>query len=203
MLQSRIVSIVGDPELQENSEIGQILQQICKRLALFGFSLRTSGTIGTELIAVNVYKDLMDKGQISPSRLKIYLPWQGYNTSVNYKQCYYNVTNANYDLCSNFVRTVHAYWHTGTKHIKLMHAKNALIIFGDKLNKPTDLLIVCSKLNSKKVHGTDISAVELALAKNIPVFNLYDENIEDILYNLRSYLRNAGYPVIKEEEVIL
>ena len=204
MLQTRIVSIIGSEDLQETSDVGQILKSICERLVILGFSLRTSGTEGTEMIALNVYKEQIEQGIIPPTRLKVFLPWRGFNTVLPYPQCYTTVGPKNYDLCSNFIRSVHSYWAKGTRQTKLLQAKNALIIFGEKLNRPCDLVIAYAELDNKgKVVGTASSAIELATVQKIPVFNLWDqENLETNLFELRTLLRNWGYPVVTEENVV-
>lgn len=206
MLQSRFVAVVGSDQVNPESELGQILTSIFDRLAVLGLILRTSGTIGTELIALNAYKRHLDMGTIPPSRIKVFLPWRGYNKTLQpYGECYTTVSKLNYDLCSNFIRTVHPYWASGTKNMKLLQAKNALIIFGEKLNRPCDLLItVTDKDVSGKVKGVPNSAIELAKARNIPIFDLaIDDTLEDTLFELRSYLRSLGYPIVAEEQVVL
>lgn len=203
MLQTRIVSIVGSESLNENSDTAEILSSISDRLAVLGFSLRTSGTAGTEMIALKAYKENVDAGIIPPTRIKVFLPWRSYNTYLPFPQCYTTISPVNYDMCSNFIRAVHPYWSKGTRNIKLLQAKNALIVFGEKLNRPCDLVIGYFETDSKGLpKGTLSSVVELAKLRSIPVFNLYDlENIEDTLFNLRTLLRKWGYPVVTEKEV--
>lgn len=203
MLQTRTVSVIGSEILKEGSEIGQILKSVCERLAVLGFILRTSGTEGTEMIALSTYKNQVDMGVIPPTRIKVFLPWREFNTFLPYPQCYTTIGPANYDLCSSFIRSVHPHWAKGTRQTKLLQAKNALIVFGEKLNKPCDFILAFAPTNAKGlVTGIASSAIELANLQNIPVFNLYDEeNLDNTLFELRVLLRSWNYPVITEESV--
>ena len=206
MLHPQTVGIIGSDSVKAESELGQILTSICTRLAILGVTLRTSGTDGTELIAIQAYKEQLELGVIPPSRIRVFLPWRGYNTTLlPYGECYTTISKLNYDLCSNFIRTVHPYWASGTKNMKLLQAKNALIVFGEKLNRPCDFLIVVAEKDLQgRYIGVPSSAIELAKVKGIPIFDLGDDSsLENTLYELRLYLRSQGYPVITEPEVIL
>ena len=77
MLQSKIVSVVGSDQVNPESNLGQILSSIFTRLAILGLTLRTSGTDGTELIAIQAYKKQLDMGVITPSRVRVFftLAW--------------------------------------------------------------------------------------------------------------------------------
>lgn len=206
MLQSKIVSVVGSDQVNPESNLGQILSSIFTRLAILGLTLRTSGTDGTELIAIQAYKKQLDMGVITPSRVRVFLPWRGYNKTLQpYGECYTTISKLNYDLCSNFIRSVHPYWASGTKNMKLLQAKNALIIFGEKLNRPCDFLITVTEKDPQgKIKGVPSSAVELAKVRNIPIFDLAeDDTLDDTLFELRTYLRKVGYPIVAEEEVVI
>lgn len=196
MLQSRIVSVLGHSPLDENSELGIYIKGLITKLGYLGFTLRTSGSLGIESIAVASYLNLMQQGVLSPSRLKICRPYVKYTNCVPYKQCYVTINNSNYEQCSELVKTVTPYWRGIGNQSKYMHSKNALVIFGEQLNTPSTFLIVYDEPDANEVvKGFSSSAIGLAKNHKIPVFNFASDDVTQTIANLKQFLHNYGIPI--------
>lgn len=206
MLHKNVVAVVSEPMVLSDN-LSKILSQVFHRLAVLGVHLRTSGSLGLELLAVQQYKELIDYGKISPERVEMYLPWAGYNTMLQEHKGVNTVVNlSNFDNASSIIKLVHPTYMSCRPTTKKLHAKNALIIFGKKLSNPVDFLITVASPDpvSKTVLGSTSSALDLAKVKGIPVFNFSpEENVMDVLKDLRIFLRGLGLPVITEEEVMV
>lgn len=196
MLHSRIVSVVGSTYLSKDSELGTYLSSFFTKLGYLGFTLRTSGSLGIESIAVDSYLTLMREGVVSPSRLKICRPYLKYNTHVPYKQCYVTVTSLNYELCSDIVKAVTPYWRGIGNQSKLMHCKNAFVMYGEHLNTPSTFLIV---FDEPDIHGVvkgfSSSAIALAKLNKIPIFNFSSSDPAQTIADLKQFLHKYGIPI--------
>ncbi len=206
MLQSRVLTVVGDNfPIEEGSELYPVLNSLFARFADLGFTLRTSGTLGIELSALKAYKKKLDKGLITPKRVQVFSPWNGYSTLIPITSCYVYLTVDNFSPASNFVRLVTPYWDKGTRNMKKQQAKNAMMVFGAKLDRPCDLMIVWNEKDAKgNPTGSTATAIRLAETNGIPVFDLTDQDdLFDTFFKLRQHLRSLGYPIVAEEEVVV
>lgn len=201
MYKTHIVSVVGSLKgIDPNSEVDKVIRNVIKKLIVYGFIFRTSGSSGIEMAVLQELKYKMNKGLLLPNHLQLYLPWNGYNTSIPYPECYTTVNVHNYNRAFKFARVVCPSAVKETKHTKLFHAKNALVVFGKQLNTPSDILIAYVEKDFKgKVKGKDASAVLLAEAKGIPVINLYGISVKEFLSQLSLVVRGLGYPVYAQE----
>lgn len=204
MLHTQVVGVVGGELLVQHEELKDILSQVFERLAEFGVHLRTTGSQGIEQIALQCYKGFIDSGNIAPTRVNVFLPWHGYNTLFRgYPgDIYTTLSVSNFKQCSNFVRLVHSHFTALSDKNQKMYATAPFVVFGRKLNRPADFLITYSPVNEHgKMVGSSVVASKLAEMKGIPVFNFASEDVEEVLIELRQYLRGQGFPVVSEYEV--
>lgn len=136
--------------------LGQ-MYHFAKNMANHGQILRTGGANGAD--------DAFAKGaQDSRNPLvEIYLPWQGFN---NWCSPFNHVS----DDALMIAKEVHPAWHRLSLAAKKLHGRNVYQVLGDKLDKPSALL-VCWTKNGELIGGTR-TAIVLAHMYNIPVFNL-------------------------------
>ena len=75
------------------------------------------------------------------------------------------------EYASNF----HNNWNNCSNYVKKLHGRNSMIILGKNLDQPVKF-VICWTQNGKDIGGTGLS-IRIAKHNNIPVFNLYNENV--------------------------
>lgn len=193
MLNTSYVGILGLDSSYEDKQALKLIEALTLKLLELGFSIRTSGTLGIEAHALNVIKDkIFIKGEVSLDRIKVAEPYNGYSKIIPNRSCYVTVNVNNYKLCSNYLNLVVPHWDSLSREVKLFNAKNAFVVFGEKLNSPLDLLVVYDDNSPTSLIK---SAVDLAKLKNIPVINLYSSDFDVQINNLRSFFKDMKSPV--------
>lgn len=68
---------------------------------------------------------------------------------------------------------VHPAWHRCSDYVQRLHARNCMQILGKDLKTPADF-VVCWTKDGGPTGGTG-QAIRLAMSKQIPIYNLYNE----------------------------
>jgi len=115
---------------------------------------------------------------------QIYLPWNGYKNDQFENSIYNYVT----EPALNIARKYSEVWGSLTYLEKAEYGRNAYIILGWRLNKPSKF-IVCYFNEEEEVLE---HALRIARDYKIPVFNLYNENMfREIFQKLKDVIKNS------------
>lgn len=146
-----------------------ILEQMTKfarRLSFYGYTLRSGGAEGADTAF-----------EVGAVRSEIYLPWKGFNKNDS---DLYEVSDEAIEMAMHY--------HPAPERLKdshrRLHGRNAYQILGKDLNTPSEFVIFWAPEKNGKVEGGTATAVSIARERNIPTFNLYDdENALDGYFN--------------------
>lgn len=135
-----------------------VIGHIAKLLEKAGFTLRSGGADGADKMFENGVAE----------KKEIYLPWKGFNGS----------DSEFYNICKDADETVDIY-HPNPDILsaparKLM-ARNAYQVLGTDLKTPSDF-VLCWTPGGLERGGTS-QAIRIAKDWQIPVFNLFDDQI--------------------------
>lgn len=123
-----------------------------------GWVLRSGGADGVDIACEN--------GVVSPELKEIYLPWKGFNGN---KSPLYPASDDAFLLAAQH----HPYWKKLKPGPKKLHARNSHQILGKDLQTPSSF-VICWTIDGTATGGTG-QAIRIADAKDIPVFNLFNE----------------------------
>lgn len=158
----KIYSGIGSRETP--SAILLDMMKIATHLEGIGWMLRSGGANGADTAFANGCANRM-----------IYLPWKGYNGLQLGYQTKVGVSAEAIEIAKKF----HPAWDKLTRGGQALHARNAYILLGEKLDSPSDL-VICWTPGGKITGGTG-QALRMAQAYNVPVINLYDKTIDDVV----------------------
>lgn len=150
----------------------QVMYRIAKHLANSdtGWVLRSGGADGA---------DDAFFGGCGIGEKEIYLPWDGFNGfRTDNKEIFLPEHFKNYDTAKRICSTVHGYYGNLKRGALALHHRNIYQVLG--LNLHTDSKAVfcwAPPTKNGRVKGGTATAVELALRKKIPVYNLYFDNV--------------------------
>lgn len=132
------------------------IELIAATLANAGWILRSGGADGADMA--------FEQGCDSVGGKKeIFLPWKKFNGNLS-PLC--KPSKEAHELAS----TIHPVWDQLSYGAKLLHARNCHQVLGTDLNEPVSL-VVCWTFKGN-VSGGTATAINLAKAHNIPVYNL-------------------------------
>lgn len=148
-------------------EVLKAMKTTAAMLSKLGYVLRSGGAGGADL-AFEAGSTMFD----------IYIPWKGFNNSTSEL---WGVCDEALQLASQ----IHPAWERCSQGAKKLHARNCYQVLGDDLETPSEFLI-CYTKDGKDVGGT-ATAIKLARANNIPVFN-FGIDIENTLLAIEEFL---------------
>lgn len=144
---------------------------IGESLAKAGWTLRSGGSGGCDTA--------FEKGcrKVNGTR-QIFLPWYRFN---QHDMKYADVLDKNFKTSDAYrlAREFHPTLDTADEYTKMLMCRNSYMLFGSRLDTPSDLLICYSRKDDKgKDVGGTSQAIRIAKAYGIPVLNF-----SDIQYN--------------------
>ncbi len=148
-------------------EILDLIRRIAIWLNGKGYVLRSGHAIGADLA--------FEKAVWFDSSNQIFVPWEGYNGS-NSK--YFHVLEPALKHAEKF----HPAWNKLNLSSKLLIARNSYQVLGSRLNKPSRF-VICYTLDGKDSGGTG-QALRIAKANNIPVMNLYYDEVKKSIFDV-------------------
>lgn len=126
-----------------------------------GLVLRSGGADGAD----HAFEQGSDHAN---GRKEIFLPWKGFNKNPS---TYTKPSLAAETLAAE----IHPNWMACKPPARLLHARNCHQILGENLKSPTSFVVFYAPVKNDKVQGGTATAVHLAMQKEIPCFNLQDE----------------------------
>ena len=66
-------------------------------------------------------------------------------------------------------RQHHPAWHKCNEYVRKLHGRNAMIILGEELNTPVEM-VICWTVNGETIGGTGLG-ISIAQSNSIPVIN--------------------------------
>jgi hypothetical protein len=164
-----ILTGVGSRETPHESL--ERISEISRKFSLLGLTLRSGGARGAD-------EEFEDNWL---STKEIYLPKEGFRGRKGVVPV---ITKDHMRLAA----LVHPVWHKCSEEDRVFHCRNVCQVLGEQLDTPSDLL-VCWTWNGRPVGGTG-TAIRLARAYDIPVYNIY---FEQDLRKLWDYYRELKY----------
>jgi len=166
-MQTKKLLYAGIGSRKTPGKILRQMQEIGKSFAQEGWLLRSGNCTGAD--------QAFAKGanSVDTKIVEIYLPWTGYEAaSIACGNKIYLPIRQAYEVAMKH----HPAWHECSRAAQSLHARNAQIILGDKLDEPVDLLI-CWTPHGKAIGGTAMG-VRIAQAYGIEVRNLAVEILD-------------------------
>ena len=135
------------------------MTRIAANLDLSGYLLRSGGAAGAD--------SAFEAGVSEQDHMEIYLPWKGFNDN---KSSHYGVSQAALDMAALY----HPAWNRCGSAARKFHARNCYQMLGESLKGPSDF-VLCWTPGGAVTGGTG-QALRIALDRQIPIFNLADDN---------------------------
>ena len=148
---------IGSRETPET--ILATMGDLATELAARGWHLRSGGADGAD----RAFAD-----GCPPALRTIYLPWPGYNGLEGDDTLVLGPRER--EWAERCVAQFHPAWHRCRRGAQALHARNAAIIRGTRLDRPVDA-VVCWTRNGVPVGGT-ATGIRMAEAAGIEVINL-------------------------------
>ena len=98
----------------------------------------------------------------------LHLPWPGYNGRRGPDCAVAGRTEL--AACTELAARLHPAWHRCSPAVRKLHARNAAVVLGPRLDRPVDA-VVCWTPDGAVVGGTGL-ALRIAAERGIPVLNL-------------------------------
>lgn len=149
-------------------DIAEMMSDLAGSLELAGYTLRSGGAYGADTaFEVGCRK-----------KKEIFLPWRSFN---NNPSRVYPPT----DLALSIAPDYHPAWDSLKRTVRLLMARNVHQVLGLDCNTPTDF-IVCWTQDGAETETTSSTggtgfAIRMAIAQQIPVFNLKNDDALDRL----------------------
>lgn len=138
------------------------IDKIVNLLNNHNYILRSGGAVGAD--------SMFEKNAIMK---EIFLPWKEYNGN---KSLLFNDNIIGWDMAKKY----HPAWNNLTHGAKKMMVRNCYQILGYDLNTPVDFVVCWTK--GGKLKGGTAMAMRIAMDLNIPIYNLYNDNIYEEIY---------------------
>ncbi len=164
-----------------------LMRWLGKQLALQGWTLRSGGATGAD----QAFAAGTALGSAPGAHnMEIYLPWRGFAGQKGV------VASAErFEAAERIVAGTHPLWARLPQAHRRLHARNAFQVLGLDLESPSALVACWTPDGSETLEQTSAAtggtgtAIRLAHARGIPVFNLARENA---LERLASHARQLG-----------
>lgn len=179
---------IGSREIPH--DISVRMYNACTQLYEKGYGVRSGGAEGSDTVCEIAYNDFKD-----PLGYKqIFVVNSLYSGNYLYIRSYPNggvrlishgkiglnqYSLEKIDRLRNFAKIYHPAWHRLSKYAQDLHTRNSCQIMGEDLDDPVDF-VLCYTKDGKATGGTG-QAIRIAEAHNIPVYNLYYDNIEKFI----------------------
>lgn len=152
--------------LEQMKGIAQIMDEM-------GWHLRSGGAHGADTAFAS-----------GTNNKTIYVPWDGYNEIYDGVSCSKQSTIEDaYLLASHY----HPNWGACSEAVRKLHVRNIYIMGSETGKDPVDC-VICWTEGGKVVGGTGM-ALRIAIAHNIPIFNLATA---DCLDRLEAFIVSKG-----------
>jgi hypothetical protein len=160
--------------------------KVAHKLADLGYGLRSGGAEGADRAFL---EGALQSTRVKSTPTEIFIPWEGFGDidgewyTVNASRLT-NFSEALY-IASHF----HPVWGKLKETYKALHARNVYQILGRDLETPVNRVICYAKpiKDGYRVKGGTATAVAIARHYNIPVLNLYYDEVQK---RVQTFLEN-------------
>jgi hypothetical protein len=170
---------VGSRNTPEDIQL--LMEQLANMLREDGFILRTGHAPGAD--------QAFERG--AGGQAQIFLPWHTFEQDADFSASrdpetaavtYPEIFDGPQEQAVDFVERLHPNWGNLSQGAKKLHARNVHQIIGPNVALPTPVeFVICWTLDAAVVGGT-ATAIRLAEERNIPVWNLADEDTYDMAF---------------------
>jgi hypothetical protein len=165
-MKEKVYAGIGARVLPSSVVYGDIMR-VAKRFKNKGWRLRSGGAIGSDHAFEYGAREASD----------IYFAWD--TPYLRLGRAIISPELPNWEEALKISEQYHPAWRKLTDGVKALHGRNSHIILGDDLNSPVSL-VICYTKNGEEIGGT-AQGMRLAKAFNIPILNLFHENIKQKL----------------------
>lgn len=151
----------------------------------YGYRLRSGKAIGSDSAFQQGVEKAISEGM--GNHPEIYLAWRGESCSPEERALWpvsseYDIVPAyHYRTAISIASAVHGWWDKLRRGGKALHTRNVYQVCGMDLESPSDFLIYCADHDKNGIaKGGTRTAVELAKAMEIPVFNIRGKEWNEI-----------------------
>lgn len=148
-------------------DILELMTGFAIELAKRGFLLRSGNCDGADAAFAE------GANSINPKLVELHLPWKKYHNERIIDGNTIKVTGFKEEI-REFSSQHHPNWEGCNKLVRALHARNATIILGEKLDDPVDFCI-CWTPDSSTFGGTG-QAIRICDAFSIPIINLSSDS---------------------------
>ena len=111
-----------------------------------------------------------------------YIPWKGFEGDTVTLGTKY-IIPPDLEKLTHYAKQFHPAWEKLSPGAQKLMARNSCQVLGQNLESPADL-IVCWTKDGQATGGTG-QALRIAEKNNIPILNLYNRTIEDVINQLQ------------------
>lgn len=152
------------------SDICQLMTGLAISLDKSGLILRSGGAKGAD-----------QAFELGAQKKNIYLPWAKFE---NNNSTLYSISKEAYELAENF----HPAWNRLSNGAKRLHARNVYQVLGSDCKTPSIFVITWTK--DGLASGGTGQALRIAESHQIPIFNLFDEQVKQQLVDWNNAYTN-------------
>ena len=134
-----------------------------------GLKLRSGGATGADSAFLNAIEHTGNH--------EIYLPWDNFNGLNSHDGTHVCASNLdNFEKAKYIASMYHPNWSRLKDSAKTLHGRNAYQVLGFNLDDPSQVLVCyAEQVSMSQVKGGTNTAVQIAKAHGIPVYNLFHE----------------------------
>ena len=152
---------------QTPADIMAFMTEIARYLERKGLILRSGGADGSD--------SAFEKGVQNPKYKEIYLPWKGFNDRISPFHSYL-------PKHEEIARRFHPAWERLSRGAKAMMIRNTAQMFGMDFTTPS-AFVICWTPGGQITGGTG-QALRIAIEYHIPIYNLFDKEVQDMFRQL-------------------
>jgi hypothetical protein len=156
-------------------EIQLLMTDLGYALSKKKYILRSGGAPGAD--TAFEYGTLDALHETGVDRREIYMPWKGFNRGEKRDESSDVVPSGDLlDLAMTLASSIHPAWDKCSPAARTLHSRNVFQIWGRDLETPSEFVILwATPVGKRAVKGGTNMAYQIALAADIPIYNLYYE----------------------------
>lgn len=168
---------------QTPTNILLVMSLVAEKLCGEGWTLRSGRAPGADQAFETGANNIHERPYYDSFNLaEIYLPWESFEE--DYKTYIKAIRTSPQLEAMDIAAEYHPKWKSLKYGAKLLHARNVHQIYGFDVTKPEySEFVVCWTKDGKASGGTG-QAIRIARDKNIPVYNLYNDDEYDELMDI-------------------
>lgn len=184
------VAFIGSRKL-ETHEDATLFYKIAYRFACLGITMTSGLAVGADSIAQEGFAKAIQEGIASTDQLEVYVNNAKAieKSSTSFKEfsiiAPLEFKKETYAICEQVI----PHWYNCNEYARSLHGRNCHQILGYDLKQPVRA-VVCWTPNGIPSGGTN-TAIQIALTKNIPVFNIGVKDKDLVLNDIKYFLQEC------------